>query len=128
MGNIFSDVVSIVHFAWILFIILAFPIALIYRLKFLRIFHTAALVFTIIMQATGTLCPLTILEEYLRRMGSSDFTYGGSFIVSWLRKLIYIEDLGVSLLVIHILTIFFLTFVFISYIFWPLSKMDRKDG
>jgi hypothetical protein len=128
MGNILSDVVSIVHFAWILFIILAFPIALIYRLKFLRIFHTAALIFTIIMQATGTLCPLTIFEEHLRRRGSSDFTYGGSFIVSWLRKLIYIEDLGVSLLVIHILTIIFLTFVFISYIFWPLSKMDRKNG
>ena len=124
MGNILSDAVSAVHFAWILFIILAFPIALICKLKFLRIFHTAALVFTIIMQVTGTLCPLTILEEYLRRMGASDFTYGGSFIVSWLRKLIYIEDLGVSLLVIHILTIIFLTFVFISYIFWPLSKMD----
>ena len=128
MGNILSDVVLVSHFAWILFIILAFPIAFLFKLKFLRIFHTAALIFTIIMQATGTLCPLTIVEEYLRKGGASDFTYGGSFIVSWIRKLIYIEDLGVSLLVIHILTIFFLTFVSISYIFWPLSKMDGRKG
>ncbi len=128
MENILSDAVLVIHFAWILFIILAFPIALIFKLKFLRIFHTAALVFTIIMQARGTLCPLTVVEEYLRRKGVSDFTYGGSFIVSWVRKLIYIEDLGVSLLVIHILTILFLTFIFVSYIFWPLSKMDGRKG
>jgi hypothetical protein len=125
MESILSDIVLVVHFAWIIFIILAFPVSLCFRLSSLRIFHTVALVFTIIMQATGTLCPLTILEEYLRRKKTAGFTYDGSFIISWLRRLIYIEDLGVSLVVIHVLTLAFLAFVFLSYFWWPLK---RKEG
>jgi hypothetical protein len=126
MENILSDTVLVIHFAWIIFIITALPIALCFKLKGLRIFHTFALIFTIIMQATGTLCPLTIIEEGLRRRESAAFSYDGSFIITWLRKLIYIEDLGVSLKIIYVLTAIFLLFTLLSYLFWPVRK--RKEG
>lgn len=126
MENILSDTVLVVHFAWIIFIITALPIALCLKLKRLRIFHTFALIFTIIMQATGTLCPLTIIEEGLRRKESTTFSYDGSFIITWLRKLIYIEDLGVSLMVIYILTAIFLLFTLFSYKLWPISKKRKS--
>lgn len=128
MENILSDTVLVIHFAWIIFIITALPIALFFNLKGLRIFHTLALIFTIIMQATGTLCPLTIIEENLRRRGSATFSYEGSFIITWLRKLIYIEDLGVSLMVIYVLTAIFLLFTLLSYRLWPLSGKRKADG
>ena len=96
MENLLSDAVLVAHFAWILFIILGFPASLLFTLIRLRIFHTAAMIFTIIMQATRTLCPLTLLEEALRRSTDAAFSYEGSFIITWLRKLIYIEDIGVS--------------------------------
>ncbi|MBN1574324.1 MAG: DUF2784 domain-containing protein [Deltaproteobacteria bacterium] len=126
MENILSDAVLVVHFAWIIFIITALPIALCFRLKGLRIFHTVALIFTIIMQATGTLCPLTIIEENLRRRSSATFSYDGSFIITWLRRLIYIEDLGVSLKIIYILTALLLLFTLLTYLFWPIQK--KKKG
>jgi Protein of Unknown function (DUF2784) len=125
MENILADTILILHFTWILFIILALPAALLLKLARLRVIHTIALIFTVIMQATKTLCPLTIIEEHLRRMGSATFSYDGSFIITWLRKLIYIEDLGISLLVVYILTAIFLIFTFTSYLIWPIS-LDRK--
>lgn len=125
MSNTLSDVVLVIHFAWILFIILGFPIALALGMARLRIVHSAALVGTVIMQITGTICPLTHLEESLRRAGVPGFSYGGSFIVSWLRRLIYIEDIGVSLVVIYIITGLYLAFVVLSYFVWPISKSRR---
>jgi hypothetical protein len=133
MESILSDTVLVLHFLWIIFIILGFPIALALRMRRFRIFHTAALVFTVVMQVTGTICPLTHLEEYLRRSLTPGFSYGGSFVVSWLRHLIYIEDIGVSLTIIYILTGIYLTLVILSYFLWPLGKSrtprtDRSDG
>lgn len=126
MQSILSDGVLIVHFAWILFIILGFPIALAFRMRRLRIFHTVALVGTVIMQLAGTICPLTDLEEFLRRAAAPGFSYGGSFVVSWLRRLIYIEDIGVSLIIIYIFTGIYLAFVILSYFLLPIGKPHRN--
>ena len=123
--GILSDIVLVIHFGWILFIILGFPVSLMFCMIRLRIFHTAAMVCTIIMQATRTLCPLTLLEEFLRRSGDAAFSYEGSFIITWLRKLIYIENIGVSLTVIYILTALYLAIVLISYPVYPVSSMKR---
>lgn len=126
MENILSDAVLVFHFGWILFIILGFPASLIFTLMRLRIFHTVAMVFTIVMQATRTLCPLTLLEEGLRRSTDAAFSYEGSFIITWLRKLIYIEDIGVSLTIIYILTAVYLATVLLSYLAYPVSAMKRR--
>ena len=128
MENIIADSILVVHFLWILFVILALPTALLLKLARLRIIHTLALIFTVIMQATETLCPLTIIEEHLRRAESATFSYDGSFIITWLRKLIYIEDLGVSLLAVYILTAIFLIFTFSSYLIWPISLKRKKPA
>lgn len=128
MENILSDAVLVFHFGWILFIILGFPASLIFTMVRLRIFHTAAMVFTIIMQATRTLCPLTLLEEALRRSTDTAFSYEGSFIITWLRKLIYIEDIGVSLTIIYILTGIYLAMVLVSYLVYPVSAMKRRHA
>jgi hypothetical protein len=125
MENILSDIILVVHFGWILFIILGFPASLVFTMIRLRIFHTAAMVFTIVMQATRTLCPLTLLEEALRRSTDAAFSYEGSFIVTWLRKLIYIENIGVSLTIIYILTAVYLAMVLLSYWVYPVSTMKR---
>ena len=125
MENLLSDVVLVIHFGWILFILLGFPISLIFNMIRLRIFHTAAMVFTIVMQATRTLCPLTLLEEALRRATDTSFSYEGSFIITWLRKLIYIENIGVSLTIIYILTAVYLAMVLLSYPVYPISAMKR---
>jgi len=126
MHNVFSDGILVIHFIWILFIIAGLPVALIIRSPALRLFHTISLVFTIGMQAAGAYCPLTILEEYLRKNNASEFTYGGSFIITWLGKIIYIENLGVSLTIIYFFTALYLAIVLLSYLVFPLSGAKRK--
>ncbi len=127
MQILFSDIVLVVHFAWILFIILGLPAALAFGMRRLRIAHAVALVGTVVMQVTGTICPLTHLEEYLRRSDAPGFSYGGSFIITWLRHLIYIEDIGVSLVIIYILTGIYLAFVILSWFLWPVCQ-SRRGG
>ncbi len=128
MESILSDTILVIHFGWILFIILGFPIALAFGMRRLRILHSVALVGTLIMQVTNTICPLTHLEEYLRRTATPGFSYGGSFIVSWLRHLIYIEDIGVSLIIIYIVTALYLALVILSYFLWPIGKSHRPPA
>ncbi len=128
MESILSDAVLVLHFAWIVFIVLGFPLSLVFGMRRLRVFHTAALVGTVIMQVSGTICPLTHLEEYLRRSVSPGFSYGGSFIVSWLRHLIYIEDIGVSLVIIYVLTGLYLFAVVLSYFVLPIGRSRRKPS
>ena len=65
------------------------------------------------------------IEEALRRSGDTSFSYEGSFLITWLRKLIYIEDIGVSLTVIYVLTAIYLATVLISYPIYPVSAMKR---
>ena len=128
MENILSDVVLVVHFGWILFIILGFPISLLFNMIRLRLFHTVAMVFTIVMQATRTFCPLTLIEEALRRSTDTAFSYEGSFLITWLRKLIYIENIGVSLTIIYILTALYLAMVLLSYLAHPVSAMKQSEA
>jgi hypothetical protein len=128
MQSLLSDIVLVIHFTWILFIILGLPVALAFGMRRLRIIHAVALVGTVVMQVTGTICPLTHIEEYLRRAAAPGFSYGGSFIITWLRHLIYIEDIGVSLVIIYILTGIYLAFVILSWFLWPLSRSRRGRG
>jgi hypothetical protein len=125
--SILSDAVLVAHFAWILFIVLGFPLSLVFGMRRLRVFHTVALVGTVIMQIVGAICPLTYLEEYLRRSVSPGFSYGGSFIVSWLRHVIYIEDIGVSLEIVYVLTGLYLLLVIISYFVLPIGRSRPKS-
>lgn len=84
-----SDLVILLHFLWIIFILFGFLLALKYfKVSFI---HMAGLVFTLILNLGGWYCPLTHLENYLHRLYDPQFLYGGSFITNYLQKLIYLE-------------------------------------
>lgn len=55
-----------------------------------RLAHLGAIAFVVAQTWLGMLCPLTILENDLRRRaGQAD--YGGSFIEHWLHRIIFYE-------------------------------------
>ncbi len=84
-----GDIVIILHFLWILFILLG----LLVGMKYGRVIcvHLGGLVFTLILNIGGWFCPLTYLEIYLYRLSTPRFTYAGSFIGHSLQKLIYLD-------------------------------------
>jgi hypothetical protein len=81
------ELVLILHFLIILFVIFGFPVGLKYNHRLFRIIHFSSLVFVAVLMVLGLPCPLTILEEYLRQAP----VYEGSFIASWLNRIIYLE-------------------------------------
>jgi hypothetical protein len=95
-----------IHFVVVLYLVLGFPIALYYNHRLLCIVHTSWLVAVSILMVLGIPCPLTILEETLRQ----NPVYEGSFITSWMNRIIYLEgidpkhvvvmDIGFSILLV----------------------------
>lgn len=82
----FADLVVVVHFAFILFAIFGGLVAL--RWKGSLWFHVPAVVWSILILLLGWACPLTPLENWLRRSGGES-GYETSFIDQYLIPLIY---------------------------------------
>ena len=121
--RIAADFVIFLHFLWIAFVILGFPVFLYLNWPKWRIFHLIALITMIVMQMTRTICPLTYLEAYLKSKGTSSHVYPGQFMIDTIEKLIYVEDL--TLEKITYATIIFLIVVLLSFWFRPLSSKSR---
>ena len=86
--RLLSDLVILVHFLWIVFILFGFLVALKYvKISFI---HIAGLAFTLVLNLGGWYCPLTHLENYLHGLYDPQLLYGGSFITNNLQRLIYL--------------------------------------
>jgi len=99
-----ADLVVLIHFLWIVFLIIGSFIGRKYRI--VKIFHIAGLGFSVIMQIFGWYCPLTHLEIWLRQRHDPLLTYHGSFIIHYVEKIVYIQ--------LSPVIIFVLTFILIS--------------
>jgi hypothetical protein len=86
--QIAADIVVGIHLLWILFIIFgALPGR---RWLTVRLLHLASLIFSVLLQSFGWLCPLTHLEVWLHEQQNAT-GYSGSFIAHYLEKLIYLD-------------------------------------
>lgn len=124
--RIAADFVIFIHFLWIAFVILGFPVFLYLNWPKCRIFHLAALIAMVIMQLTHTICPLTHLEAYLKSKGTSGHVYPGQFTIETIERLIYVEDL--TLEKITYATIIFLIAVALSFWFRPIRMKMHNDA
>ncbi len=82
------ELLLIIHFVIILFIIFGLPVGLYFNSRLFRIIHASSLAGVALLMVLKVPCPLTIWEEMLRQSP----VYEGSFITSWLNRIIYLED------------------------------------
>ena len=102
-----ANAVLVLHLAFIVFVVLG--AALSWRFPRLRWLHLAALAWAAFIEFSGGICPLTPLENRLRRMAGGE-GYGGGFIAHYLMSVIYPEGLtrewqvalGVGVIVINV--------------------------
>jgi hypothetical protein len=101
--RILADVVLAVHLLFILFVALGGFLAL--RWPRIAAVHLPAALWGVAIELVGWICPLTPLENSLRRLGG-EAGYSGGFIERYLLPLIYPSELtreiqvGLGLLVI----------------------------
>lgn len=105
--HLLADAVLLIHLAFILFVVLG---ALVVR-RFPRLVwpHLIAVTWGGVIEITGHVCPLTPLEDLLRRLGG-EAGYSGGFVGHYLTPVIYPHELdrpvqigfGVGVIVINV--------------------------
>lgn len=84
--RIAADAVLLLHFAFVLFVALgALPVL---RWPKLAFAHVPAAVWGVYIELTGTLCPLTAIENRLRR-AAGETGYEGGFIDHYVTPILY---------------------------------------
>ena len=126
--KILADLVTLLHFCWILFLVFGF----IFALKRLRIaiLHLVGLIYASILNIMRWYCPLTYLENYLRSLHDPTMSYGGDFIIRHVDRFIY-PDLPER--IIRIGAILFVCLYILGYAYLAkkhgiLSRFKKKVG
>ena len=93
------------------------------RVLWFRLAHLAAIGVVVAQAWLGIVCPLTTLENWLRRM-AHETTYSGGFIEHWLKSLLFYEAEPWVFTLVY--TLFGLT-VLVSWIFLPPKRKSQTQ-
>ena len=85
-SSILADLVLFTHFAFVVFALLGGLLALVWR--WTPLVHLPAMAWGAYIELTGRICPLTPLENVLRRAAGSE-GYSGGFIEHYLVPILY---------------------------------------
>ncbi len=127
--RVLADILVILHFAWILFMLAGFFITVLaFRMKHLfelcvfRTVHVLGIVYISVLAAMGRYCPLTVWENALRRRYSPSTVYPGSFIARYIERLVYP---GVDPIVIVVPTVLIGLFTAAVFLVRPPGKIKK---
>jgi hypothetical protein len=96
--QLLADAVLLLHFGVVAFIILGLIVIVVGNFRAwpwvngwpFRLAHLAAILFVVVQSWLGRLCPLTILESWLRTQAGSP-AYSSSFMEHWVHRIIFYE-------------------------------------
>lgn len=131
--RLLADIIVVIHFLFVIFMIVGFLFTLaavigvyVFRRRgwFARFFawsafrwtHVCGIAFVGSLAVMEKYCPLTILENAIRRRGQDGGEYSGSFIIHYIEKLLYPNVPPLALL---IPTIFIAGFTLAIFIIRP---------
>lgn len=83
-----ADLVAVVHFSFLAFVVLGALLGR--RSRGWRYTHLAAMAYGVLIEVFYWYCPLTYVEQYLRRSAGEE-SYTEPFIAHYLNRLIYLE-------------------------------------
>lgn len=125
--KILADIIVVMHFAWILFMLIGFifTIAGFFWKRFFdrwlfRTVHLFGIIYVSTLALMGKYCPLTIWENTLRQEYDPNLTYPGSFMIHYAEKLVYPD---INPLIIQIPTTFIAVFSILAFIIKPPQKI-----
>lgn len=118
-----ADLVLILHLAFVAFA--AFGGLLVLRWPKILWLHLPALLWGVVVQWADWICPLTPLENAMRRRGG-EATYAGGFIERYVSQLLYPENLTLELR--YLLGIILIAVNVAVYAYVVVARMRRKSA
>ncbi len=112
--------ILLLHLGVILFMVIGFPVALITNNRRFRLIHAGVLAFITLLMILQIPCPLTVLEE-----GTSGESYEGSFLATWLNRIIYMEWFTPQR--VFVVDMIFAGVVFSSFWWRPLKRKTAGE-
>ncbi len=94
LARLAADGVLILHLAFVVFVVLGGLLAM-YR-RWVAIIHIPAVIWVVLLEFRGWICPLTPLEQWLRGM-AGQAGYEGGFVDHYLMPLLYPPGLTPSM-------------------------------
>lgn len=122
--SVLADAVLLAHLAFILFVV--FGALLVRRFPRLAWLHLPAAIWGALIEFTGGVCPLTPLENHLRRLGG-EAGYHGGFIEHYLMPVIYPESLTRELQVAVGIVVFVINIAAYALIYRRRGRHERQE-
>ena len=121
--RVLADLVLVLHFAFIVFVVVGGVLAL--RWRWVPLLHLPAAAWGVFIEATGGVCPLTPLENALRRAAGAS-GYSGGFLDHYLLPIVYPSSLSHSVqLVLAGLVVAVNALVYVAVLRWRRSRGPR---
>lgn len=96
------------------------------RSRLFRFGHAGSMAFVLFEGLIGMICPLTELEDWLRRLGGDADRYGGEgFIRHWVERLLYYEAESWVFVVLYAT---FFALIVLTLVLWPPRKETRSGA
>lgn len=121
MYNLFADIIAIIHILFVFFVMFGVLLAL--RWPGVVWAHAPAVVWGLIVEFAGLVCPLTPLENRLRAV-SGEAGYTEDFVSHWLTAVLYPNFLTRNLQIVLGGSLLLLNISLYAYV-WK-KKSDRR--
>lgn len=119
-----ADFVVVTHLAFIFFVVLGGLFALRYR--FAPLVHLPAVLWAVYIELSGGLCPLTPLENELRRSAGSS-GYAGGFVEHYVVPVVYPADLSDQLQIVLASLVILANALVYSFVLWRKVRHTRNS-
>src|SRR5262245_62640927 len=122
-NSLLADLIVLLHFAFVLFVLFGGVLTV----KSPRVvwIHGPAFLWGCIVEFTGTVCPLTPLENQLRTQGG-EAGYEIDFVSRWLLPILYPESLTPSIQLVIAAFVLLMNVAIYSWI-WRSRLINRPD-
>lgn len=123
--RIAADLVVLIHFVFIVFVVAGG--FLVIRWQKVSLLHIPAVVWGVLIEFTGWICPLTPFENTLRWTGG-EAGFSGGFIEKYIVSLIYPDELTRGIQILLGLTVIIINVSIYGYLLWQrkVKSLKRK--
>ncbi len=120
--SLLADVIVLLHFLFILFAL--FGGLLVFRSSRIPWFHIPAVLWAAMIEFSGSVCPLTPLENFFREQGGS-ITYPTGFIEHYILPLLYPDFLTRKMQVVFGLFVIVINFIIYGLFFYQWKRKSH---